>query len=68
MITNSHHTLGLAPFRRIGCQKVVHDIYAKVHITLDSGEIIDIPISVVFNHLDYAKIKIISPGSHIALS
>ena len=63
MITNRHHTLGLDPFRRTGCQKVVHNMHNKVKITLDSGEIIDIPISVVLNHLNYAKIKIISPGS-----
>ena len=31
--------------------------------TLNSGEIIKIPISVVLNLLDYSKIKIISPGS-----
>ena len=31
--------------------------------TLNSGDIIKIPISVVLNLLDYSKIKIISPGS-----
>ena len=61
--TNLHHDLGLAPFRRSGFQKVVHVMHNKVKITLGSGEIIGIPISVVLNHLDCATIKIISPGS-----
>ena len=43
-------------------------MHNKVNITLDSIEVIDIPILVVLNHLDYAKIKIISPGRHKAHS
>ena len=40
----------------------------KVQITLDSVEIIDIPISVVLNHLDHTKINIFSPSSLTAQS
>ena len=71
MPTNSHHALGLALFRRDSCKKVVHDMHNKVQITLESNKVIEIPISVMLNHLDYAKIKILSPdeikshpGSH----
>ena len=60
--TNCHHTLGLAPFRRSGCKKAIHGMHNKVQITLDSYKLIGILISVVINHLDYAKIKILSPG------
>ena len=64
MLTNRHHTLGLGPFRRAGCKKAFHYMHNKVQTTLDGGEVIDILISVVLNHLDYAKVKIISPGGH----
>ena len=68
MPTNRHHTLVLAPFQRAGFQKAAHDMHNKVQITLDSGEIIDIPILVVLDYLDHAKIEIISPGCHRAQS
>ena len=60
--TNRHYDLGLDPFRRAGCKKVVHEMHNKVQITLDSSNVIDFLISVVLNHLDYSKIKILSPG------
>ena len=64
MTTNLRHTLGLATFQRAGFKKTVHDMHNKLHVTLDSGEIIEILISVVLNHLNYAKIKIISPSGN----
>ena len=68
MTTNRHHTLDLSPFRRASCKKTVHEMHNKVQITLDSGKVIYIQISVVLNHLDYVKIKILSPGRHDAHS
>ena len=62
MTTTRHHTLDLSPFRRASCKKAVHEMHNKVQITLDSGKVIYIPIPVVLNHLDYAKIKVLSPG------
>ena len=66
MTTNLHHTLGLATFQREGFMKVVHNMHNKLHVTLDSGKVIDIPISVVLNHLDCTKIKILSSSGHKA--
>ena len=62
MPTNLHKTLRLAPFYRAGCMKATHYVHNKVKITLDSGEVIDITISVVSNHLYYVKVNILSPG------
>ena len=44
MRTNRHHTLGLVPFYRTDYKKAVYNMHNKVHITLDSEEVIDIPI------------------------
>ena len=62
--TNRHHTLDLVPFRRVGCQKAVHTMHNKVQLTLDSGDMIDVPISVVLNHMDCAKIRIFFSWQH----
>ena len=43
-------------------------MHTKLYVTLDSDEFIDIPISVVLNHLDYTKIKILSPNGNKAHS
>ena len=65
MSTNRRQILGIDPFQRAGCKKAVHDMHNKVKIALDSVEVIDIPISVVLNHLDYAKVNILSPGGYL---
>ena len=62
MTSNRYCTLGLAPFRWADYKKAVHDMHNRVQNTLDSGEVIESPISVVLNHLDYTKIKILPPG------
>ena len=60
--TNLYHTFSLAPFRRAGRKKTVHYMNNKVQITLDDVEVVEIPISVALNHLDYSKFKILSQG------
>ena len=41
-------------------------MHNKVQITLDGGEAIEIPISVMLSHLDHSKVKILSPSGHPA--
>ena len=38
MLSNRHHTLGLDPFKKSGCTKVIHSIHEHVDFYLDNGK------------------------------
>ena len=65
MPTNLYYNFGFAPFRRAGCKKSTYGMRNKVQITLDGRDIVDIPISFIFNHLDCINVKIISPDRNL---
>ena len=62
MPSNNHHTLGLAPFKKAGCSKAIHNMHEKVEFHLENGEINILPVTVVSNLLDYVTLKIILPA------
>ena len=54
-------TFGLAPILRTGCKKSICDMHDKVQIVLEGGELVDVLVSEIHNHLDYVKVKIPPP-------
>ena len=61
MPLNNHHALGLAPFKKAGCSKTIHDMHKQVEFHLENGQIKESPITIISNSLDYAALEIVPP-------
>ena len=63
MPSNDHNTFGLSPFLLHGCHQVSHVMNQRVTIDLEDTDKVIIPVSLIKNTLDYARVTIIQPSS-----